>query len=455
MDDEGQQLSRSLKNRHIQMIAIGGAIGTGLFLGSGTAIREAGPSIILSYLIAGCFCFFLMRSIGELLLSDTRLHSFIDFIKRYLGNRFEFVTGWTYWFCWITIAMADLTASGIYVKFWFPDFPQWATPLIIIILLMLVNLVNVGLFGEMESWFAMVKVVAILALIAVGLYLVVIGYKTRSSIASFSNLVKYGGFFPTGISGFLKSFQMVLFAFVGIEMVGLTAGETQDPEKNLPKAINNLPIRIGLFYVGSMIIIMSVYPWNKLVENQSPFVQVFSDIGIQSAAAVINFVVLTAAMSACNSAIFSTSRTLRSLAVGGNAPRIFARLNKHRVPNNALQFSSAVLLVVVVLNYFIPKGVFNIVSGVATLNFIFVWSVLILAHLAYKKRSKQEGVRNAFPMPFFPYSDYLTLAFFACVLVILLFDSSTRISVIVSLLWFVLMFGTFEVYKRYKKSQTR
>ncbi|GKT04229.1 amino acid permease [Furfurilactobacillus entadae] len=452
MDKEDQQLSRSLKSRHIQMIAIGGAIGTGLFLGSGTAIREAGPSIILAYFIAGSFCFFLMRSIGELLLSDTNLHSFIDFIKRYLGNRFEFVTGWTYWFCWITIAMADLTASGIYMRFWFPHFPQWATPLIIILLLMMVNLADVGLFGEMESWFAMIKVVAILAMIAGGLYLVMIGYKTPTSTASFKNLVAHGGFFPTGVTGFLNAFQMVIFAFVGIEMVGLTAGETEDPEKNLPKAINNLPIRIGLFYIGSMVITMAIYPWNKLMANQSPFVQVFSDIGIQSAAAIINFVVLTAAMSACNSAIFSTSRTLRSLAVGGNAPRFFAKLNKRHVPNNALQFSSLVLFVVVILNYLIPKGVFNLVSGVATMNFIFVWSVLIIAHLAYRKRLLEKHEQPAsFTMPFFPYSNYLTLTFFFGVLIVLLFEKNTRVSIMISAAWFVIMFAVFEFYQKHKQ----
>lgn len=247
-DGPDPELSRSLKSRHIQMIAIGGAIGTGLFLGSGTAIHESGPSIILAYAVAGVFCYFLMLAIGDLLLSDTKLHSFIDFVKRYLGDEFEFVTGWTYWLCWINIAMADLTASGIYVKYWFPHFPQWATPLIIIVVLLISNMASVRLFGEMESWFAFVKVVAIIALIVIGGYMILVGYQSNAGTASLSNLVSHGGFFPTKINGFLTSFQMVLFAFAGIEMVGITAGETQDPEENLPKAIHSLPVRIGLFY---------------------------------------------------------------------------------------------------------------------------------------------------------------------------------------------------------------
>ncbi|MDN6141730.1 MAG: amino acid permease [Tetragenococcus halophilus] len=444
--EDGKDLSRSLRSRHIQMIAIGGAIGTGLFLGSGTAIHESGPSIILAYTITGIFCFFLMRSIGELLLSDIRLHSFIDFIKRYMGNKFEFITGWTYWLCWINIAMADLTASGIYVRFWFPKFPQWATPLIIIIVLLITNTASVKIFGEMESWFAFIKVIAILALIGIGGYLILIGYHGGGTKASLNNLVNFGGFFPTGIRGFLISFQMVLFAFAGIEMVGITAGETENPKLNLPKAINSLPVRIGLFYVGSMIIIMSIYPWNALVSSQSPFVTVFNDVGIQQAAGIINFVVLTAALSACNSAIFSTSRTLFALAKGGNAPKIFKKLGHNLVPNVALNFSSMVLLIVVVLNYFVPDDVFKLISGMATINFIFVWIVLIVCHIIYRRTRKEKSF--FFQMPGYPFTDYLTILFFVSVLVILMFDKSLFFSLLVSIIWFVLLLI---IYKSKKK----
>ena len=259
MDEKQQQkLERSLKSRHVTMIAIGGAIGTGLFLGSGTAIHQAGPAIILSYLIVGIFCFFMMRALGELILADTSKHSFIDAVKEYLGDRMEFVAGWMYWACWLTLAMADLTATGIYLKYWFPGLPQWVGPLVIVILLMLVNMVNVGLFGELESWFSMIKVIAILALIVIGVVLIIFHSHVEGRVVSLANLVNHGGFFPTGPMGFLMSFQMVVFAFVGIEMVGLTAGETKNPEKDIPKAINTLPVRIGLFYIGSMIAMMAI-----------------------------------------------------------------------------------------------------------------------------------------------------------------------------------------------------
>lgn len=445
---EERKLSRSLQSRHIQMIAIGGAIGTGLFLGSGSAIRKAGPSIILSYLIVGIFCFFMMRAIGELLLSDTSKHSFIDFVKAYLGDRMEFITGWTYWSCWLSLAMADLTATGIYLKYWFPHLPQWVGPLVIILLLLITNLLNVGLFGELESWFSMIKVVAILALIVVGFGLTIFHFHVGDSTASFSNLVSHGGFFPTGPVGFLMSFQMVVFAFVGIEMVGLTAGETKNPEKDLPKAINSLPIRIGLFYIGSMMAIMAVSPWNKITTTSSPFVQVFSGIGITSAAAILNFVVLTAAMSATNSAIFSTSRTLHALASGGNAMQRFAKLSRHMVPNTALHFSSAILFVVVILNYVMPEGIFNLISGVSTINFVFVWLIMLWCHLKFRK-SQPKGVKS-FLMPGYPYTDYASLIFFIAVLIFLTFDPETRISLIVSIIWFAGLFITHWLMNRNK-----
>lgn len=391
MDEKQQQkLERSLKSRHVTMIAIGGAIGTGLFLGSGTAIHQAGPSIILSYLIVGIFCFFMMRALGELILADTSKHSFIDSVKEYLGDRMEFVAGWMYWACWLTLAMADLTATGIYLKYWFPNLPQWVGPLIIVILLMLVNMVNVGLFGELESWFSMIKVIAILALIAVGAVLLVMHGHVEGRPVTLSNLVNQGGFFPTGPMGFLISFQMVVFAFVGIEMVGLTAGETKDPDKDIPKAINTLPVRIGLFYIGSMIAMMSIYPWFHIKTTSSPFVQVFAAIGVPGAAAILNFVVLTAAMSATNSAIFSTSRSLYSLARSGNAPKRFGELSAKAVPNHALTFSSLILFITVILNYIMPAGIFDVIAGISTITFIFTWIIILVAHIKFRRQNPKE-----------------------------------------------------------------
>ncbi|MDO4903185.1 MAG: amino acid permease [Limosilactobacillus sp.] len=446
--EQKHKLNRSLKSRHITMIAIGGAIGTGLFLGSGSAIHAAGPSIILSYLIVGIFIFFMMRALGELLLEDTSRVSVMDSIRIYLGDRWEFVAGWMYWACWLTLAMTDLTATGIYLRYWFPSLPQWAGPLIIVVTLMLINMINVGLFGELESWFSTIKVLAIVSLIAVGAVLIIMHAHVSGRAVSLGNLVNNGGFFPTGLSGFILSFQMVVFAFVGIEMVGLTAGETKNPQKDIPKAINTLPVRIGLFYIGSMMALMSIYPWFHVKATSSPFVQVFAAIGIPFAAGILNFVVLTSAMSATNSAIFSTSRSLYALARSDNAPKRFKQLSPQAVPTKALTFSTLILFINVVLNYIIPSGFFEIISSISTITFVFTWLFILFAHVKYRKA--HPAGNESFKMPGYPLTSWATIIFFLAVLVILLFIQATRIPMILTTIVFILLAAGYSMTKKAK-----
>src|SRR3954464_5047652 len=432
---EEQKLERGLKNRHVQLIAIGGAIGTGLFLGAGKSIHLAGPSILFAYLITGIICFLIMRALGELLLSNLNYHSFVDFVRDYLGNMAAFVTGWTYWFCWVSIAMADLTAVGLYTQFWIPGVPQWMPGLIALVILLMMNLATVKLFGEMEFWFALIKVIAILGLIVVGIVMIIKGFSTDSGASSFTNLWSHDGMFPNGINGFILSFQMVVFAFVGIELVGLTAGETEDPEKVIPKAINNIPIRIIIFYIGALIVIMSVYPWNAIIPTESPFVQVFVAVGIAAAAGIVNFVVLTSAASACNSAIFSTSRMVYSLAKDKNAPGKLAKLNKRKVPTNALYFSTAVVLGSVILNYIIPEGVFTLITSISTVCFIFIWGITVICHMKYRKTRPELAKANKFKMPLYPIANYAILLFLAFVLVVLALAEDTRVALFVTPVW--------------------
>lgn len=448
MVEEQQELQRGLKNRHVQLISIGGAIGTGLFLGAGKTIQLAGPSILLAYLITGCVCFFIMRALGELLLSNTNNHSFLDFVAEYLGKKVAFVTGWTYWFCWVAIAMADLTAIGMYVRYWVPGVPQWLPELIALILLLGLNMVAVSLFGELEFWFALIKVVSIIAFIIVGIYMILTHYKTSAGPASITNLWLHGGFFPTGTKGFILSFQMVTFAFTGIELVGLVAGETKNPEKVLPEAINNIPIRIILFYLGSLFVIMSIYPWNSLDANNSPFVEVFSEIGITVAASLINLVVLSAAASACNSAIYSTGRMLRSLSQEGSAPKKFRQLTSHRVPGNALVFSTIVIFISVLLNYVMPSEVFTLVSSIATTCFLFIWGILVYTHLKYRK-SMLGKKEHTFKMPFYPYSNFLVFAYMIFICLVLFLGKDTRIALLLTPVWFI---GLLIIYRmKYEK----
>lgn len=450
---ENENLSRGLKNRHVQLLAIGGAIGTGLFLGSGRSISLAGPSILFAYAITGTVCFFIMRALGELLLSNLNYHSFVDFVHDYLGNGSAFITGWTYWFCWISLAMADLTAAGLYIQYWFPNIAQWVPSLIVLIVLLIMNLTTVKLFGEMEFWFALIKIVAILALIIIGTFMIIKGFSTDAGTSSFTNLWNNGGWLPNGIKGFVLSFQMVVFAFTGIELVGLTAGETENPEHVIPKAINNIPIRIIIFYIGALIVIMSIYPWNSINPDKSPFVQVFSAVGITAAASIVNFVVLTSAASACNSGIFSTSRMVYSLAKENNAPESMKKLTPNQVPSNAIIFSAAVIFISVILNYIMPEGVFVLITSISTFCFIFIWAIIVICHLRYRKTNPELASRSKFKMPLYPIANYIILAFLIFVIGILALNKETRVALFVTPVWFIMLGGIYNILKLKTKNE--
>ena len=434
-----QELKRDLKNRHVQLIAIGGTIGTGLFLGSGKAIQLAGPSIIFAYLIVGMAVFFIMRALGELLLSKAGYQSFTDIAEDYLGPRAAFVTGWTYWFCWIMVAMADVIAVGVYVQYWF-DIPQWIPAIVCLIIILGLNLLTVKLFGELEFWFALIKVITILALIAIGVIMLVLGWKTDAGTVTIDNLWKHGGLFPNGITGFLLSFQMVIFAYVGVELVGVSAAETANPEKNIPSAINKIPLRILFFYVGALIVLLSVNPWTGLNAAESPFVKTFSLVGIPIAAGIINFVVLTSAASACNSGMFSTSRILFNLSKNNKGPSIFAKLNKNYVPSKALWISALVVSVGALLSKLIPEQAFSIVTTVSAICFIWVWGVILICHLRYKKTQPKLHAKSTFKAPFTPFINYAVLMLFAMILVIMLIAEETRPALLVTPIWFILLF---------------
>ena len=445
MMDSQQELKRGLKNRHVQLLAIGGAIGTGLFLGSGRSISLAGPSILLTYMITGIICFFIMRALGELLLSNLNHHSFIDFVEEYLGDRAAFITGWTYWFCWLSLAMADLTAVGLYMQYWLPWMPQWIPALVVLAVLLVMNLTAVKHFGEMEFWFALIKVIAIVSLIIIGLIMILTGFTTNAGAAAFDNLWNYGGWFPNGTMGFILSFQMVVFAFTGIELVGLTAGETENPEKVIPMAINNIPLRIILFYIGSLAIIMSIYPWIAVDPNSSPFVAVFNAVGILAAASIVNFVVLTSAASATNSGIFSTSRMIYALSKRGHAPSRMKRLTNHAVPYQATLFSAAALLFTVVLNYVMPESVFIMITSISTFCFIYIWAIIVICHLKYRKTNPELAKQSTFRMPLYPFMNYLILAFFVFILVVLALQSDTRIALMFTPFWFLLLWAFYSM----------
>ncbi len=445
------RLKRELSNRHIQLIAIGGAIGTGLFLGAGQSISLAGPSILLTYIIVGFALFMFMRSMGEMLLSDTKFNSFADITNEYVGPLAGFITGWTYWLTWIISGMAEVTAVAKYVSFWYPEIPNWLSALACILLLMSFNLLSTRLFGELEFWFAIIKVVTIVALIIIGIVMIVMAYQTPFGHASFSNIYNNGGVFPNGMSGFLMSFQMAIFSFLGIEMIGITAGETKNPHKTIPQAINNVPFRILIFYIGALAVIISIIPWNQLDPDNSPFVKVFALVGIPFAAGIINFVVLTAAASACNSGIFANSRTLFGLADRKQAPPKFQVTNRRGVPVTAILVTCTLLLFAVLLNYFIPNAttVFVYISTVSTVLNIFIWTLIMIAYYRYTRVRPDLHKGSKFKMPGGKIMALCIIIFFAFIFCVLFVNPETRIGVIFAPLWLVVLAIMYRQYKKH------
>ena len=440
MSQPGSDLSRRLRSRHIQLIAIGGTIGVGLFLGSARAIHNAGPALVLAYALGGIAIFFIMRALGELLTYRPVAGSFATYADEFCGPFAGFVTGWSYWFAWIATAMAELTAIGVYVRWWLPAVPQWLPALVALLALYGSNLLAVRMFGELEFWFALIKVVTIVALIVSGLVVLVFHVGDLGAGASFSNLWSHGGLLPYGVGGMLLTMQIVMFAYVGVELIGVTAGEAQDPKVVLPRATNGIILRILIFYIGALIVIMALVPWNELSPSVSPFVFVFEKLRVPAAAGLINLVVITAASSSCNSGLFSTGRMLWSLAQRGHGPRPFARLSPRHVPAAGIHASAAVMLLGVALNYMVPERVFIWVTSVALVGTFWTWGIILVSHLNYRRAVLAGRVSAApFRMPGAPFANWAVLAFLVAVSALLWRDPDNRVALYVAPVWFGLL----------------
>ena len=437
----GEKLQRNLKNRHIQLIAIGGAIGTGLFMGSGKTISVAGPSILLVYMIIGAVLFLFMRTLGELLLSDRKYATFADIARDLIGPWAGFVTGWTYWACWVVTGVADMIAITGYTHFWWPSLPAWIPITATTLLLFALNAMTVKAFGETEFWFALVKIIAIIALVIVGFGMVAMGtIDEEGTAAAVSNLWSHGGFFPNGFTGFLGGFQIALFAFIGIEMVGTTVAETDDPDTTLPKAVNSIPVRIMLFYVAALAAIMMVTPWDQVSPERSPFVTMFSLTGLGAAATIVNLVVLSSAASSANSGIYSTSRMLYGLARQEQAPGVFARLSKHHVPLNAL-FLSCVCLLTAIVIMATGGSISAAFTPVSATLFMGVWVVIVVSYLVYLRKRPHLHKESHFKSPGGAVGAWVVLAFMGAMGVILAMWDDTRPGLVYSLVWIVFIVG--------------
>ncbi|OLF56636.1 amino acid permease [Pseudomonas chlororaphis] len=442
MQQQAQALKRGLSARHIRFMALGSAIGTGLFYGSASAIQMAGPAVLLAYLIGGAAVFMVMRALGEMAVRNPVSGSFGQYASTYLGPMAGFLLGWTYAFEMVIVGLADVTAFGIYMGFWYPDVPRWIWVLGIVSLIGGLNLCNVKVFGEMEFWLSLLKVGAIVAMIlgGFGIMLFGIGSSTGSATIGLSNLWEHGGFMPNGVGGLIASFAVVMFAFGGIEIIGVTAGEARDPERVLPRAINAVPLRILLFYVLTLFVLMAIYPWQQIGSQGSPFVQIFSNLGIGSAATILNIVVISAAVSAINSDIFGAGRMMYGLAQQGHAPKGFAQLSRYGVPWMTVVVMSIALLLGVLLNYLIPENVFLLIASIATFATVWVWLMILFTQVAMRRSMTAEQVAQLkFPVPFWPYAPMAAIAFMLFIFGVLGYFPDTQAALIVGLVWIVLL----------------
>ncbi|MGM9886412.1 MAG: amino acid permease [Lactococcus sp.] len=446
-----------LKNRHIQLIAIAGTIGTGLFLGAGKTIEMTGPSIVFSYIIVGIAMFVFLRTIGELLYKDPTQHSFLNFTTKYVGNRTGYFVQWTYWLVLVFVCISELTAIGTYVQFWLPSVPLWLIEIVALVLLFGLNTLNARFFGETEFWFAIIKVAAIVGMIGTAIFLLfghfeyssVIQGQTYEGSVSLSNITNNFSFFPKGVMNWVSALQMVMFAFTSMEFIGMTAAETENPRKTIPKAINQIPIRILIFYVGALLAIMTIFTWTHIPADKSPFVMVFQLIGIKWAAALINFVVLTSAGSALNSSLFSATRNMYSLAKQHDRGKLTAltKLSRNGIPLNALYLVGALSLFAPVLTL-IPQiqNAFDFAASCTTNLFLIVYFIHL--YTFYKYRQSSDFDPEGFLTPKAKITVPFVVVIFSIVFISLFFHTDTLFPALGALIWTVI----FGIYSRFRKS---
>jgi len=433
----GESLKRGLKNRHIQLIALGGAVGTGLFLGSASVIKSAGPAVILGYAIAGFIAFLIMRQLGEMVVEEPVAGSFSHFAYKYWGNFAGFASGWNYWVLYVLVAMAELSAVGKYIQFWWPDFPTWASAAIFFVLINAVNLTNVKVFGEMEFWFAIIKVIAVIAMILFGGWLLFSG--TGGPQATVRNLWEHGGFLPNGLGGLVMVMAIIMFSFGGLELVGITAAEADNPETTIPEATNQVLWRILIFYIGSLAVLLSLMPWTRVTEDTSPFVFIFHELGDAMVANALNVVILTAALSVYNSCVYCNSRMLFGLAQQGNAPKALLNVDRRGVPVMSILVSAVATALCVLLNFLMPGEAFGLLMSLVVSALVINWAMISLAHLKFRKKKNQQGVTTRFKAVLYPLGNWICLVFLGGILVLMAMTPGMAISVWLIPVWLVIL----------------
>ncbi|PWG00598.1 amino acid permease [Levilactobacillus bambusae] len=442
-------MQRKLNARQMQMIALGGTIGVGLFMGSSSTIRWTGPSVLLAYIISGFFLYMIMRALGEMLYIEPTTGSFAKFATDYIHPVFGFLTAWSNIFQYVVVGMSEMIAMGGYFQFWWPHLLVWVPGLISVIFLCLANLASVKMFGELEFWFALIKVVTIILMIILGLGVIFIGIGNHGHPVGISNLWAHGGFFTHGIKGFIYALAIVLASYQGIELIGVTAGEAEDPQHTLVRAIRSTIGRILIFYVGAIFVIVSIYPWDQLSQLGSPFVQTFTKVGITGAASLINFVVITAALSGSNSGIYSASRMSFTLAHQKQLSNKWTKLNRHGVPFYSVIAISCGIALGVVANVVLPlfyknaSDIFVMIYSSSVLPGMVPWVVILISEIRFRREHAAEMVNHPFKMPLSPIMNYITLLYLFITLAFMFINPTTRVSIMVGVVFLAVMTGIY------------
>lgn len=451
-EESGYQ--QRLGNRHVQMIAMGGAIGTGLFLGAGSRLHTAGPALAVVYAVAGVFAFFVVRAVGEMVMYRPSSGSFVSHSREFLGEKAAYFAGWMFFLNWATAGVADVTAVAKYTQFFWPNLQQWIPALMALGLILAVNMVSVRLFGELEFWFAAIKVLALIGFMITAIIVLLLRHPVDGHTTGPGLILDHGGFFPAGVLPALMILQGVVFAYAGTEMVGVTTGETSNPRKVIPKAVNSVAWRIAVFYVGSVLLLVMLLPWTSYKSGESPFVTFLSKLGVPGIGGIMDIVVLTAALSSVNSGLYSTGRILRSLSMAGSAPKFTAKIGKNGVPYGGVLITACVYVVGVLLNLVVPKSAFEIALELSAVGIIGMWSMIMIAHLAMQRKARRgELTRPIYRLRGGPFTNYVTVGFLLLVLALSWFNGETGRIMIYCLpvIAAVLVVGWFAVRRRVRE----
>ena len=437
MAKKAPELKRSMTAGQMEMISLGGAIGVGLFMGASSTIKWTGPSVLLAYIFVGVILYIVMRALGEMLYVDPGTGSFADYASEHVHPIAGYLAEWANVFQYIVVGISEVVATTEYLRFWWKGTSDWAAGVIIILFLLVANLASAKAYATLEFWFAMIKVVTIILMILLGFAVILFGFGNGGHPVGFSNLWSHGGFFTGGLKGFFFSMAIIVGSYEGIELIGISAGEVSDPHKAIVKSVKSVLWRILIFYVGAIFVIVTIYPWNKLDSIGSPFVTTFAKVGITAAASVINFVVLTAALSGANSGIYSSSRMLYKLAHEGEAPETFGHISKRIVPSHAIIGITSGIFIGFMLNVlaqFLNKSlanIFVIVYSSSVLPGMVAWFVILLAELRFRRKNPHLMENHPFKLPLYPYSNYFALIMLVVIVVFMFINPETQISVAV------------------------